>query len=316
MFMKNINLLIFILIIIISFWKILTKLNIYKKLIQYKYIKIISNNFYLYTWWQSLNNLYFPTIIILLFRWFLYEPFFIPSSSMMPTLLNGDFIIVEKFTYNLHNPFNDNIWVYTNKPQYGDIVVFKYPKNPNIYYIKRIIGLPLDKIIYNEITKQITVHKPCSYNSKKYCSTNNITYTNIKKSKFITEFIKNNNIITEYIWTKNDIIKKHTNNSIIIQLLEKTEHINNISHKILLIPNNYLYNINKRKTHHIKTWIIPENMYFVMGDYRDNSQDSRYWGYLNKNLLIGKAKYIWFSIKKQENHWPTALRINRIGNIK
>ncbi len=313
--MTHINLFIFIIIIIISFWKILTKFNIYKKILKYKYINIIYNNKFIYTWLQSLNNIYLPTIIILLFRWFIYEPFFIPSSSMMPTLLNGDFIIVEKFTYNLHNPFNDNIWIYTNEPQYGDIVVFKYPKNPNIYYIKRIIGLPLDKITYNEITKQITIHKPCLYNTKKYCATNNITYTNIKNSKFITEFIQNNNIYTEYIWEDNDIIKKHSKNSIIIPLIEKTEYINNIPHQILLIPNNYLSYINNKKKKYIKTWIIPKNMYFVMGDYRDNSQDSRYWGYLDKKLLIGKAKYIWFSINKQENYWPTSFRIKRIGNI-
>ncbi len=251
-----------------------------------------------------------PTLIfIFIFRSFIYEPFQIPSASMMPTLLIGDLILVNKLSYNIKNPLNNKTIFNIGKPTYGDIIVFQYPKNKKINYIKRIVGLPKDKIIYNEKNKEIKIYK---WNNKKhtYINKNIIKYKNKKKSLYIEEINYSNNRIKEFFW---NIYKKKNNKkkSEIFFLTEKIEYIKNNKHKILLLFNKNLF-LNKNK---IQSWIIPKNMYFVMGDYRDNSEDSRYWGFLHKNLIIGKAKYIWMSFEKQQDNWPTGIRFERIGKI-
>ncbi len=250
----------------------------------------------------------FPTILIVfIIRSFIYEPFQIPSSSMMPTLLIGDLIIVNKMKYNIKNPINNNTIYNIGKPNYNDIIVFQYPNNTNINYIKRVIGLPKDKIIYNEKKKEIKIFKYCK-NKKKYCKKNIVSYKNKKISNIIKEIkINKNNELNEYYLNLNKY--KLNNKSQIFLLLEKTEYINNKKHKILT---NYNINNNNLKK---KKWIVPKNMYFVIGDYRDNSEDSRYWGFLDKNLIIGKAEYIWMSFDKQKNLLPIWFRFNRIGKI-
>ncbi len=257
---------------------------------------------------KKINNLlieFLPTLILIfIFRSFIYEPFIIPSSSMMPTLLIGDLILVNKLFYNIKNPLNNNTIFNIGKPNYGDIVVFQYPKNKNINYVKRIIGLPKDKIIYNEKKKEIYIYK-YSKNKNKYI--NIVKYTNKKISPYIEEIIFLNKNIREYIWNINKKIKKNYNSEIIF-LNEKIEYLKNYKHKILLLP----FTKHKNK---INSWIVPNNMYFVIGDYRDNSEDSRYWGFLHQDLIIGKVQYIWMSLEKQENNWPTGIRLDRIGKI-
>ncbi len=264
---------------------------------------------------KYINNIYilnifieiFPTLFfIFLIKSFLYEPFRIPSASMMPTLLIGDFILVNKFIYNIKNPLNNNTIINISNPNYNDIVVFQYPLNKKINYIKRIIGLPKDKIIYNTYSKKIKIIKFC----KKKCNKNIVKYSKNKISNFIEEIIYNDNYIKEYFWEIKNINEYKKKNSKFIILIEKKEYIENKNHKILLIPNFYLVKENKK----ILEWIVPENMYFVMGDYRDNSEDSRYWGFVDKKLLIGKAEYIWMSIDTQK-YWPINIRLNRIGKI-
>ncbi len=239
-------------------------------------------------------------ISIFIFRSFIYEPFLIPSSSMMPNLLIGDLILVNKLSYNIKNPWNNKTILNINNPTYGDIIVFQYPKNKNIYYIKRIIALPGDTIIYDKFKKEIKIYKPKN-------NINIVKYTSKKKSFYIEE-INYNNKIEEFFW---NIKKKEkfSKKSEFLFLTEKTEHINNKKYNILLTSFNKYFSVKKKK------WIIPKDMYFVMGDYRDNSEDSRYWGFVHKNLIIGKAKYIWMSLEKQYNNWPTGIRLNRIGKI-
>ncbi len=273
-------------------------------LIIYSIIVLIINTIYK----KKINNLlieFLPTLILIfIFRSFIYEPFIIPSSSMMPTLLIGDLILVNKLFYNIKNPLNNNTIINIGKPNYGDIIVFQYPKNKNINYVKRIIGLPKDKIIYNEKTKEIFIYK-FSKNKNRYI--NLVKYSNKQISPYIEEINYSNKNIKEYIWNINKKIKKNQNSEIIF-LNEKIEYLKNKKHKILLLP----FTKYKNK---INSWIIPNNMYFVIGDYRDNSEDSRYWGFLHQDLIIGKVQYIWMSLEKQENSWPTGIRLDRIGKI-
>ncbi len=290
------NIILFILILNILILIIYININKKKK----KYIK----NIYILNIFIEI----FPILFfIFLIKSFIYEPFRIPSASMMPTLLIGDFILVNKFIYNIKNPLNNNTIININNPNYNDIVVFQYPLNKKINYIKRIIGLPGDKIIYNTYSKKIKIIK----SFKKKYNKNIVKYSKNKISNFIEEIIYNNGYIKEYFWENKNINKNKKKNSRLIILIEKKEYIKNKNHNILLIPNFYLIKKNKQ----ILEWIVPKNMYFVMGDYRDNSEDSRYWGFVDKKLLIGKAEYIWMSIDTQKL-WPINIRLNRIGKIK
>ncbi|PPI88275.1 signal peptidase I [Candidatus Pantoea edessiphila] len=254
----------------------------------------------------------FPTLmVVFLFRSFCYEPFQIPSGSMMPTLLIGDFILVNKFTYGIKNPITQNTLITIGKPKRGDIAVFKYPKDPKLNYIKRIIGIPGDKVTYNPYSKKLEISPKC--NNKKNC--NNflqITYTNIKPSNFIQTFNEKIETNDFYQISKNKDIKEG------IRLNTRKEIIGKVNHDILLANeigsqvDLYYQQTSKSRT----SWIVPEGQYFVMGDNRDNSADSRYWGFVPEDNFIGKATFIWISFEKQESIWPHGIRLSRIGIIK
>ena len=192
---------------------------------------------------------FFPVVlIVLLLRSFLAEPFRIPSESMMPTLLIGDFILVNKFTYGIRLPvFNTRI-IELNEPARGDIVVFRYPKDPTIDYIKRVIGLPGDKITYD--------HK------KLYVNDQEVTYKSLGLYEGIGQGV---------------------NMTGAEQLLE---NLTGIKHQIL---------VKHDEPSAEGVYVVPKDSYFVMGDNRDNSRDSRYWGFVPEENLVGKAFFIWMS---------------------
>ncbi len=254
------------------------------------------------------NNLFPKLILILILKLFIYEIYYIPSSSMMPTLCIGDLILVNKLSYNIKNPFNNKILINIKEPKYGDIIVFKYPNNKKINYIKRIIGLPNDKIIYNENSKKIKIYKKCSKRNKQYCLKNIIRYhINDDKILIIFKYKKNKIIKIKFLKFNNLNVNKYKKNNI-LTLNKKTEYLNNIKHDILFIKNK---DLNYKKIYE-KQWILPNDMYFVMGDFRDNSEDSRYWGYLNKNLIIGKAEYILLNINKIKYKFKNIFNTNNI----
>jgi len=251
------------------------------------------------------SSFFYVFLLVFIVRSFLFEPFYIPSTSMNPTLLEGDFIIVKKYYYGIRNPINNNVMVSTNVPHRGDIVVFQYPKNHHINFVKRIIGVPGDYIKYNVKKKQLLI----------YSKNNNNIYSKIKVHYDILKNFQPEKI--KLYSNKNDSNNYQKLLDHIFTMEENKETINNSSHKILI--NRLLEDDVKLYYKQNKIiageWIVPKGKYFVMGDYRDNSLDSRYWGFISEKELVGQANIIWMSIEKTNNIWPIHFRFNRIGVI-
>lgn len=199
---------------------------------------------------------FFPVILaVLLFRTFLIEPFRIPSGSMMPTLLVGDFVLVNKFAYGLRLPVTDTKILDIGEPHRGDIAVFKYPPNPKEDYIKRIIGLPGDTISVRD--EQVFVNgKP------------------VPQSEL--------GQITD---TDPESVRTAQAGGV-----ERIEHLGKLDHRIIVLPP---YRRDQRAE---GTWTVPQGCYWAMGDNRDNSSDSRFWGPVPEADLRGRAFLIWFSL--------------------
>ena len=192
---------------------------------------------------REFSSSVFPILLfVLLIRSFFIEPYKIPSGSMIPTLMIGDFILVDKNIYGYKLPLTDITLIDNEDPQRGDVVVFKYPENRKINYIKRIVGLPGDRIIYK----------------------NKRLYVNDK----------------EYARTQID----HTFDP--VEIADGQVYIENNSSKEYLILNQSSPQFNFQ-------YLVPDDNYFVLGDNRDNSNDSRYWGPVPRENLVGKAFYIW-----------------------
>ncbi len=220
-------------------------------------------------WYVEYAKSFFPVILLVfVLRSFLVEPFKIPSGSMMPTLLAGDYILVNKFTYGLRVPILNYTFIEMNKPKQGDVIVFHYPPNPKIDYIKRVIGVPGDKIQYQD--KQLII------NGKKL----EVTFENDY----------------EYAMQGANIISAR----------KSKEQLGDVPHDILVhdIPNQYNPDMPGAKLQEGETITVPEGSYFAMGDNRDNSADSRVWGFVPEHNLVGKAFYIWMNFDQ----------FNRIGN--
>ncbi|MFC0179902.1 signal peptidase I [Thorsellia kenyensis] len=258
---------------------------------------------------------FFPVIaFVLIFRSFIFEPFQIPSGSMMRTLLVGDFLLVNKFNYGIKNPVTNGSWIELNSPKRGDVVVFKAPGRDNVDYIKRVIGLPGERVIYDKTTKEVQIYPAC-YVTTETCKPLEVTYSAPIKSDFFDVSNRNDLILP---------LEKGASDPAGIagnRLLERTETIDGHSHTILINPvksdkvlgyasNSRLVNNNKAE------FIIPEDSYFVMGDNRDNSEDGRFFGPVHKDLLVGNAVFIWISFERLPGEWPTGIRFSRIGTIE
>jgi signal peptidase I len=207
------------------------------------------------TWSQAFLTFLFPIIFILLIRWIVVEPFQIPSGSMIPTLLIHDHILVQKFAYGLNVPLGKNHWLFWKTPQRGDIVVFRYPENPDVYYIKRLMGLPGDTIKVEgqnvSINDKPVLKEPLESKDPSY--------------DYFYEFLEN----------ESSAMKMHK-----VRYF-KQDQLDN-SEQTFLQPLT-------------QTFIVPEGSYFFMGDNRDESSDSRVWGFVEQKLIIGKAWMIWLS---------------------
>ncbi len=204
----------------------------------------------------------FPVFfLVLILRSFIGEPFKIPSESMLPTLEIGDHIVVNKFSYGLRLPVLGTKVFDIADPQRGDVMVFKYPENPKINFIKRVVGVPGDKITYKK--------------KRLYVNDVPVDETPLDRESHLYKQAK------LYIESQGEA--KYT------------------------IQKNYL-DTGPRKTY---TWTVPEGEYFVMGDNRDNSNDSRFWGTVPDELVMGRAFAIWVNRKPGFN-LPTFHRNGRI----
>ncbi len=191
----------------------------------------------------------FPILLIVfLLRAVIFEPFRIPSGSMKPTLLEGDFILVNKYIYGLRLPLVGTKILNISEPQAGDVMVFRYPKNTSVDFIKRVIGVPGDKIRYE----------------------NKTLYINDKPIK--QEFVENTSDID---------LNGHA-----MDVKEFSENLKDADHKIWL---HFDEGVDQKEL------VVPAGHYFMMGDNRDASEDSRFWGFVPEELILGKASRIWMS---------------------
>jgi len=230
--------------------------------------------------WVEYSGSFFPVIaLVFILRSFLWEPFKIPSSSMVPTLLVGDFILVNKYTYGIRLPIINKKVIQVNDPQRGDVMVFKYPKDMNQDYIKRVVGVPGDKITYAD--KRLTV------NGKAVEYTALDDYLDDQHPEYHKQFVENlpgpNGV------TQHRILNTDGRRSIDVGAVDEFP-----------LREACEYTFDKF------TCTVPAGHYFMMGDNRDNSADSRYWGFVPDRNIVGKALVVWMNFGK----------FDRVGGIK
>lgn len=263
------------------------------------------------SWLETGTSIFPVLVIVLIVRSFIYEPFQIPSGSMMPTLLVGDFMLVEKFSYGLKDPITQTTLIETGKPNRGDIAVFKYPLEPNVDFVKRVVGLPGDKIIYNPDSKELTIYPNCTANN---CTERlPITYGPLKPSEW-TMFLDIGSVVDNqkgnYQIPLDQALPRNA-----LRQYERSETLGTVEHQILIIREAMTEAKYVQPNMPRNEWIVPDKHYFMMGDNRDNSSDSRMWGFVPEQNLVGRAVFIWLSLDKQENEWPTGIRFSRIGPL-
>ncbi len=217
-------------------------------------------------WWLDWTAGLFPVILIVfLLRSFLFEPFKIPSGSMIPTLVVGDLILVNKFHYGIRLPVLNQKIISNHEPKAGDVIVFRYPVDPRIDYIKRVVGVPGDEVAY--------LNQKLSINGKP------VAETRAEKPYYDADSIRYAPMFTEQLAT--------------------------VKHNILvnpdagppLIPKEAFVKFRDQCRYSAEGVVckVPPGHYFVMGDNRDNSEDSRYWGFVPDENIVGRAFLVWMN---------------------
>jgi len=216
-------------------------------------------------WIEYARSLFPVFLIVLVVRSFIVEPFRIPSGSMYPTLEIGDFILVSKSSYGVKLPVTGTKIIPTGEPHRGDVVVFKYPKDPEVDYIKRVIGLPGDTVAYK----------------------NRVVYINGKPAS--------QKVLGIYIGTG---AGKMMNGATLVEESLPLKRGGVKKHQILIDQDKSSFDMPPVK--------VPQGYYFMMGDNRDHSNDSRFWGFVPEKNLKGRAFMIWMN-------WDNGVHFGRIG---
>jgi signal peptidase I len=215
-------------------------------------------------WWLDWTAGLFPVILVVfLLRSFLFEPFKIPSGSMVPTLLIGDLILVNKYHYGVRLPVINKKIIQINDPQRGDVMVFRFPANPSIDYIKRVVGVPGDEVAY--------LNQRLYLNGK------------LAETQPLPEFYDDDS--TRYF-------KQYS------ELLGPVEHkiLVDLQRPSYIRPTDpFPYKENCRYSPEGVVCKVPAGHYFMMGDNRDNSEDSRFWGFVPDQNIVGKAFFVWMN---------------------
>jgi len=215
-------------------------------------------------WWLEYTASFFPVILaVFVVRSFIVEPFKIPSGSMVPTLLVGDFILVNKYEYGLRVPITNTKLTQGKPLTRGDVVVFRYPKDESVDYIKRVIGLPGDTVAYEN--KQLTI------NGKPVPETAQPDYFDDERIGYAKQFVE------DLDGRKNAIL----NNPQVPPFVVGAD--------------DYPYRDNCVYNAQGVSCKVPAGHYFMMGDNRDNSADSRYWGFVPDKNIVGRAFFIWMN---------------------
>jgi signal peptidase I len=219
-------------------------------------------------WWVEYPKSFFPVILIVfVLRSFLVEPFKIPSGSMIPTLLIGDFILVNKYTYGIRLPVANVKVLDIGSPKRGDVMVFRYPENPSVDFIKRVVAVPGDRITYRD--KQLEINgKPVALQPVGDYSyvEGGISFINAKR---LTESLAD------------------TAHDILVQSERPTLQMGSV--RRFPLRENCEYN------DFSFTCTVPSGHYFTMGDNRDASDDSRYWGFVPERNIVGRAFMVWWN---------------------
>ena len=225
-------------------------------------------------WWLDWTAGLFPVILVVfLLRSFLFEPFKIPSGSMIPTLRIGDLILVNKFHYGVRLPVLNTKITTGNPVQRGDVMVFRYPPKPSLDYIKRVVGVPGDEIAY--LNKQLTINgQPVSKTA-------------------LPDFFEPDTL--RYIKQFEEQLPIGADPAVMRPL--RTHRLLNDLERPAFVPgaDNFPFRDQCRYTIEGVTCKVPPGHYFMMGDNRDNSLDSRYWGFVPDANIVGKAFFVWMN---------------------
>jgi len=222
------------------------------------------NRLLMQPWWLDWTAGLFPVIItVFLLRSFLFEPFKIPSGSMIPTLLVGDLILVNKYHYGIRLPVINTKITEGNKPKTGDVMVFRYPPKPSLDYIKRVVGVPGDEVAY--------LNKRLSINGKPVSTTAVPEFFDGDAMRYFKQYEE--------------------------ALGDKPHRLLNDDDRPAFVPGVEDFPFKQNCQYSVEGVVckVPERHYFMMGDNRDNSLDSRYWGFVPDKNIVGKAFFVWMN---------------------
>jgi len=215
-------------------------------------------------WWLDWTAGLFPVILaVFLLRSFLFEPFKIPSGSMIPTLLVGDLILVNKFHYGLRLPVLNTKLTEGTPPQRGDVMVFRYPPKPSLDYIKRVVGVPGDEVAY--LNKRLTINGQ------------------VMPTATVPEFFDDD--VMRYFKQYEESFG------------DRRHRVLNDDDRPAFVPGTDEFPFKDQCRYTVEGVVckVPPGHYFMMGDNRDNSLDSRYWGFVPDKNIVGRAFFVWMN---------------------